>query len=163
MIRFILRVALLLFPLAFVTNSAYGAQTSLEAYEALPMTAEESKIIAKLISTMAEKNVVQLMFEKKDLERKGKRVNCVHPLKFIGTICADPYLKHCIQVVRKSHFKWDNFVDGMKRRLKEEAASNNVLPYIQGLASKLKLDANAMLSYVTREDWEGLVTFITQS
>jgi hypothetical protein len=137
-----------------------GGSVGGDAYQNLPLSSHEAKIITKIITTMAEKNLVQLMFEKRDLERKGKRINPVHPMKFIGYVFADPYLKHCLGQIRKSHFKWDNFIDGYSGRMKEENANNNLMPIVPGFSKALGADPEAVKEFIKNQDWEGLVRFL---
>jgi hypothetical protein len=143
-----------------VSPSVQQPAAVIDPFEALPLSAEEEKIISRIFITMAEKNVVQLLFEKKDLEKKGKRINPVHPLRLLCYLFSDPYLKRCMNIVRKSHFKWDSFVSGLSRRLKEEAGNDNLAKHVPSFSKKLNVDPNQVMKYIQNRDWEGLARFL---
>ncbi|MGE5196064.1 MAG: hypothetical protein ACM3JI_01890 [Anaerolineae bacterium] len=126
----------------------------------LPLDEVEKRIISKLIRTMAEKNIIKLAFEKRSLEKKGKRINHVHPLRFLAFIFGDPQLKSCMHQIRKSSFKWDHFVDGLAKRLKEESENNTLLPYLPGFCNYLNLNIADVASIVHNHHWESLVRYL---
>jgi hypothetical protein len=109
------------------------------------------------MKTIGEKNVWGLLFKKKEVEKLGKRVNHVHPMRFISFILADEKMKKWLRAVRHSSFKWDHFIDGFSDRMKEEHAKNNVTHYISGMAHQLNADPNLITSYIEDRDYEGLV------
>ena len=123
----------------------------------LPLPEREQRLIYDVIKTMGDKNVIQLLFEKKSLERKGKRINHVHPMRFIGFILSNNKLKHSLREVKTSSFKWDHFIDGFAKRMKEEASRDNLNPYIPGFAQLLGANPEQVQYYINRKDWEGLV------
>jgi len=66
-------------------SSAQTFQASGEdLFLALPIDDNEKKIISSIITTMAEKNVIKLGLMRRTLEKKGKRIHHVHPLRFLG-------------------------------------------------------------------------------
>lgn len=132
-------------------------EKQIDYYSQLPINGEEKKIISKLVVTLAENNVFKLLFEKKKLEKLGKRINHVHPMKFLGTILGDPRLFHCLREIRKSTFKWEGFMDGLVRRMNEELSHNNIEKYIPGFASFVNKDPNKIQEFIERRDFEGMV------
>ena len=139
-----------------------AAPTAKDPYETLPISVEEKQKIGRILMTMAENNVFKLLFEKKYLERLGREVNHVHPLRFIGTVFSDPRLVHCMFQIRKSGFKWDGFIDGFRDRLVEEIRANNVNTYLPGLAKALNVSSEDLLAYVRYKDAEGLVLYLME-
>jgi hypothetical protein len=132
-------------------------EKQVDYYSQLPINGEEKRIISKLVVTLAENNVFKLLFEKKKLEKLGKRINHVHPMKFLGTILGDPRLFHCLREIRKSTFKWEGFMDGLVRRMNEELSHNNIEKYIPGFAAFVHKDAKQIQDYIDRRDFEGMV------
>jgi hypothetical protein len=120
----------------------------------------EKKIIAKIITTMAKKNLIQLAFEKKSLEKNGRRINHVHPLRFIGYAFSDPELKLCMREIKKSNFKWDNFVEGYARRMKEESNANNMIQHLRGFTRLVNGDEDTITQLVQRRDYDGLARYL---
>jgi hypothetical protein len=140
-------------PLFFI-NTPPG---HIELFYQLPLDEKEQKLIYELIKTIAEKNVWGLLFKKKEVEKLGKRVNHVHPMRFMGHILADPKLRKWLKDIRHSVFKWDHFIDGFADRMKEEHANNNLVHYVPGMAHLLHADPNQMMAYIENRDYAGLV------
>jgi len=133
------------------------------AYEALPITEEEKEKIGKIFITMSENNVFQLLFERKYLQRLGKEINHVHPMRFLGTAFSDRRITSAIRNIKRSMFKWDGFIDGFAERLNEEYMANNINQYVDGLAEALRVDKNRMQALINKKDFEGLVIYLMNS
>ncbi len=129
-------------------------------YALLPISKDDAETIWKIIDTVANNNPIKLAFKKNDLERKGQKVNHVHPLKFLGTIFSDPHLKACMTEIEDSYFKWNGFIGGLAGRMNEEYTRNNLLPYIQGFCQAVKANPEKVREYVLKRDWEGLVRYL---
>ncbi len=141
--------------------SAYFQQNGgNDLFYQLPLVDWEMKTIHKIISTMAEKNVFQLALEKKTMEKKGKKIRHVHPLRFIGYTFNDPYLKKCMNEIKKSIFKWHSFVEGFGERMHEEHHRGNLNSYVPGFAAMLRVNENKVYEYINKKDWEGLVKYL---
>ena len=123
----------------------------------LPLTDEDKKNIRYIVTTMAEKNVIQLLLEKKTLEKKGDQIQPVHPLRFAGYVLTDPVLKRSMKVVSKNSFKWDGFLTGYEKRLKEERRAGTLDCYVPGLADLLEVDRSVIQRYINQENYGGLI------
>ena len=132
---------------------------SIEQYNQLRLTDSDKKHIKKIITTMAENNVFQLILDKKSLEKKGKQIRPVHPLRFLGFICSDNYLRKCLHSISKNHFKWSSFVDGFKDRMKEESKKGQLLPYVPGFSSQVNTNPSVVEEFIKRGDYEGLMKY----
>ncbi len=129
-------------------------------FNQLPLHDWEKQTIAHIVTTMAEKNVFQLLLEKKDMEKRGKRINHVHPLRFIGYVCSDLKLKRSLRLVRKNTFKWDGFIDGFAGRMREESGRNNLIRFLPGFAELVGVEPSDIMPYIQRLDCDGLVRFL---
>ncbi len=126
----------------------------------LPLHDWEKQTIAYIITNMADKNVFQLLLEKKDMERKGKKINQVHPLRFIGYVCSDLRLKRFLRLIKKNTFKWDGFIDGFSGRMREEASRGNLQRFVPDFAAQVGVDPVDIMPFIQRVDCDGLVRFI---
>lgn len=131
-----------------------------DPFLSLALTEVEQRTIAFIIQNMADKNIFELALEKRKMEEKGKQINHIHPLRFIGCIFSDYELTKAIKKVRKSSFKWDAFLDGFVKRMKEEHSKNNLLPYVSGFAKAVNVLEEKVLYYVQKKDWEGLIDYL---
>jgi hypothetical protein len=140
--------------LSHTNSNSYGTR---EDFEQLPLSETDKKIIRKIISNMGEKNVFQLLLDKKDMEKMGKQIRNVHPLRFIGYILSESSLRRHLTTVSQSHFKWTGFMDGFKDRMKEEAKKGQLMPYLAGLCQLLNVAPSSVAGYIQRGDYEGFV------
>lgn len=129
----------------------------------LPLEDWEKKIIRKIVLTMANKNVFQLLLEKKTMEKRGRDINHVHPLRFMGYVFSDPELKRGMAMIRKSHFKWHGFIDGFSRRIREESKKDNLLRYVPGFCQTVQMSPNQVIGYLEEGDWEGFVKVLIEN
>jgi hypothetical protein len=136
------------------------AISQLDLYYGLELTEGEKRIIYKLITTMAEKNPLMLGLEKKSLDKKGKKIHHIHPLRFLGYIFSDPHLRNSMREIKKSYFKWNAFINGLSRKMREESSHNNLAPYIDGFSEHLHIDKSRVTHYIQEREWEALVRFL---
>lgn len=132
------------------------------AYQQLSISVTDKQNISSILTTMAENNVFKLLFQKKRLEKLGRDINHVHPIRFLGTVFSDQRLIHCMYEIRRSTFKWDGFLDGFSQRFKEEVKAGNVKPYIPGFAAALNIKAEDIQAYINYNDFEGLVIYLME-
>ena len=132
----------------------------LGSYDELIITAEARGKIEELLQTMAENNVFQLLFLRKRLEKIGREIDFVHPMRFIGTVFSDPRLVRYMREIRKTSFKWDGFVGGFGKRFKAEIKANNVNDYVPGLAKLLGIKEGGIRIYIEHKNFEGLVLYL---
>ncbi len=129
----------------------------------LPLVDWEKKIIAHIVSNMADKNVFELLLEKRDMESKGRQIHHVHPLRFMGYVFSEPRLKRHMKAIKKNPFKWDGFINGFAARMREEGARNNLTRFIPGFAEHLQIDPAEVGPFIQRGDSDGLVRFLIGS
>jgi hypothetical protein len=127
-----------------------------ESFYAL-LTDREKRFIKAIVSTMAEKNIFQLALERRTLEKKGDKVHHVHPMRFLGFILADPDLKDGLKSIKKSSFKWDAFVSGFGKRMKEEYGNGNLYQHVPGFAQQVGASPENIYPFLDKKDWDGLV------
>ncbi len=123
----------------------------------LPLSDEDKITIRQIVTTMADKNVIQLLLEKRSMEKKGDKIQPVHPLRFAGYVLTDPMLKRCMKAVSKSTFKWKGFIDGYEKRIKEERRAGTLDCYVPGLADLLEVDRSVVQRYINQENYGGLI------
>jgi hypothetical protein len=133
-----------------------GADATAPFYQ-LPITEKEKRMIRVIITTIAEKNILQLAFVKRSVEKKGKKIEHIHPMRFMGYILSSSELRTCLRTIKKSTFKWDAFIDGFSRRMKEEYSNNNLYIYVPGFCQQIGGNQEVVTRYIQKKDWEGLV------
>jgi hypothetical protein len=140
-------------PILLIENMPPGT----EPFYQLSITDKEKRLIKIIVNTMAEKNILQLAFIKRTMEKKGKKIEHVHPMRFIGYILSNSELRSSLRTIKKSSFKWDAFIDGFSRRMKEELGNNNLYVHIPGFCHQVGADPDQVTHFIQKKDWEGLV------
>ncbi len=136
------------------------AQFLEDGFHQLEISQTDKKLISYIISSMAEKNMFQLGLQKKSLEKRGKQIEHVHPLKFLSFLFSQPHLRQAMQEIRTNYFKWNGFMDGLSKKLDSEANAQDLLPYVEGFATSLNVDSRRVAYYLEKKDWEALVVFL---
>lgn len=132
-------------------------EAEVDYFQLLPLSSSEKDKISYIITNMAKKNIFELAFIKGRMEDTGKQVHHVHPLRFIGYIFSEPKLKTYMRKIRKSSFKWDAFMDGFGKKMKEEGGKNNLLIYVPGFAKQVHANPEKVTFFIQQKDWEGLI------
>lgn len=140
--------------------SATGMEAPNSYFYQLPLHESEKEIIYKIVDTMARDNVIKLGLKRKSMEKKGRRIRQVHPLRFLGYVFSDPHLHQCMREISRSSFKWNGFIDGYKERIREENAQGNLLRYVHEFAELVHRDENEITRIIHNHDWEGLVRYL---
>lgn len=136
---------------------ASQTEGSVHSFYELPLSEEDRRNIDFIISTLSQENLVQLTLSKKALEKKGKKIERVHPLRFIGYVLSHSELKQALRHIRKSSFKWDHVIHGFSRRMKEEKSHHNLHAHIPGFSHQVGCSEELVHRYIQHKDWEGLV------
>jgi hypothetical protein len=134
-----------------------AAEAEVDYFQLLPLTDADRNRITYIISNMGKKNVFELAFIKGKMEEKGKQIHHVHPLRFIGYIFSSPELRSYMRKIRKSSFKWDAFMDGFSKKMKEEGGKNNLLIHVPGFAKQVNANPDKVTYFIQHKDWEGLI------
>jgi hypothetical protein len=111
------------------------------------------------VTTLAENNVFQLLLDKKSIEKRGKMIRPVHPLRFLGYIVSDSQLRRSLSSIKKSYFKWKNFVEGFEDKMKDMAHSGELMPYVKGFSEVTGMDPQTVTKYLQDKDYEGLMKY----
>lgn len=137
-----------------------GEEFEATVFDELPLLEKEEATIQKLMHTLAISNIPKLIWKQKELEKMGRSINHVHPLKFLCCIISNPILRSDLQEVHRSFFKWRGFVDGFRRRMTEEFYKGNLKKFLPGFCDTLDVKVEVVEHFVDHRDWEGLIKAI---
>lgn len=135
-------------------------EAQVDLYATLPINEGEAQLIYEIIDIMATHNLAKLLLKKSEMEKRGKKVHHVHPIRFLGTVFTNPYLKKCMAEIMDSFFKWDGFISGLSERLDEEYQKENILPYVPGFCQAVKANPDQVRFYIQKRKWEDLVIYL---
>jgi hypothetical protein len=109
---------------------------------------------------MGEKSKLSLLFQQGHLRELGSTINHVHPLKFLGTIFKDPYLKSCMMIVWNDSFKRNGFMEDLGPALDRESDKGKLAALIPDFATEVAIDAESIKPFFDSRDWNGFVQFL---
>lgn len=133
------------------------------SFYSLPLHQWEKKIIEKIVSSLAEKTLAQLLIDRKEMEKRGDQIRHVHPLRFMGYVLHDSYLKGCLSQFKNSSFKWSSFIDGFVQKMREEMVKDNVIKHLEGFCDYLKVDLEKVTEFVINGQFENLIYFLMEA
>lgn len=133
------------------------------SYFQLECTEQDKANIYEIISTMAEKGKLSLLFQQSYLREIGAQINHVHPLKFLAVIMKEPYLKSCMSYIWDDYFKRNGFMDGIAPALSREAEKGKLEFHLDEFAKDVGLPKEHIKAYFDVHDWENLVLYLIQS
>lgn len=143
----------------FVRGDDQGSTlcSAIDAYYALPLTERQEREITTIVHAMGRDSIGKLLWKKKDLERMGRHIDNVHPLRFLGFIFKRPDLAEDVRTFRHSFFTWNQFIGGCKRKLILNNRTNNLKKYVPGFCHELGIDQKVIMHKINERDWDGLV------
>jgi hypothetical protein len=71
---------------------------------------DEFQKIDYIISTLAEKPLLKLLWEKNELKQEGEKIEHIHPLKFLLTVFENDNLNESFKKLSKRSYVWDEFL-----------------------------------------------------
>lgn len=119
--------------------------------------------IYEIISTVAEKNKLSLLFQQNYLREKGAQIAHVHPLRFLGVIFSDPHLKTCMFYIWDDYFKRTSFMADLAAALTREADKGKLHPYLSDFCKEVGAKPESVKMFFDLRDWENFVLSLIQS
>ena len=134
-------------------NQIYAA-----SYEQLSYTPADKADIVNLLETLSTYSTLGLLGERTRLNELGKRIEHVHPLKFLEIIFTDEHLTSCLREVESSFFKRISFMGGLEKSFKAKEKLGEVEPYLQDFSKAIKVTTESLQPFFKDQNWRGLVS-----
>ena len=134
-----------------------------ESYTSLAITDKEAKAIREIVTILGKPRwgkYLYLAAKTFYLREKGEEANDVHPLRFIGYICADAKLKDYLGNIKDDSWIWPQFIGPLGESLEKKAKNQVLAPYIQGFADELHVDPKRVEVYIDEKNFDGLVDYL---
>lgn len=131
------------------------AQAATDPYST-PLRQQDEENIRYIINTLANSSYFGLLSKQGSLERAGKAVDHVHPMRFVAFIFSDPQLRNNVR--RISGIPWGRFVNDMGNSLSKASQSGAIDEnVIDNFASTVQVDKNWVDGMVRAQNWQGLM------
>lgn len=140
-----------------VTNTD---ESLLIPYNQIPVTETEEKLVWELIDKLGNKSLPGLLFVKSRMDKIKEKIQHIHPLRFLGTIFSDPYLKKCMAKAFTKGAVKSRFLAELGDNFFKEFGTNNVYPLVPGFCKKVGADADEVNNFIQAGQWEALVEYL---
>ncbi|MGA8163881.1 MAG: hypothetical protein WB791_02515 [Waddliaceae bacterium] len=130
-----------------------------------PLNKNEVKDIHFILKILATKSLVSLLSYKSQLEKKGKRIDHVHPLQFLFAVFTDEEMKmHMYNLEKKRGWVWRDFMKGLSGSLQDESEIGNMKDsYVEDFANKLRIPVKLISGSIASCQWGALVKTLINS
>lgn len=127
-----------------------------------PVTKSEKKDIHYIITTLARDSLISIGTSESSLKKAGKRINHIHPLRFLIIAFSDEELKAGVHGIRdRTSWISNGFFDGIGKSFSEEKAKQNLKPeFIKDFANILQVDINAITPFIQQSKWKDFINFL---
>lgn len=134
------------------------------SYSALPLSDKEALAIKEIVTTLGKPRwgkYIYLAAKTFHLKGKGVEAEQVHPLRFLGFICADSKLRDYLKNIKDDSWVWPQFIGPLGEALGKKAKDKTLTPYLRGFAEELCVDQNRVEAYINENNFDGLVDYLT--
>jgi hypothetical protein len=129
----------------------------------LSVSPDKGKVIEEIITTIGKTSVLSLGFKQGHLKALGKQLSGIGPLQFLAYIFSHEELTNHMKSIRKSSFKWNGVIDGLKGNLTKEADSNVLFSQLPGFAKVVQADYAALEKRAKDRNWDEFVAVIVHA
>lgn len=134
----------------------------------LKLTRNEQRDISELINTLGDCcskgkffALPALAYNTPKLKQLEDRIKNVHPLIFLGYICAKKsVIKKHLPTILQLHLTKVEFVKNLKNNIQKELSKNNLTPHIPALAKKVGKEEKKILAYIEENEIEKLIRYV---
>lgn len=124
---------------------------------ALALSNDEQQKICTLIQTLGG-SWWNLIRNKAEVQRIGREIDHVHPLKFLACIFGHPTLPKDMDAIKASALTWNPFIKGVTEKMQRDATT--LAAHQLAFAQSLNVNPADIQPYFNSCDWEGLVKFL---
>ncbi len=124
-----------------------------------PLTEQEKKDIAFIVTTLADKSLVSILARRGDLNAAGDRINEIHPFHFLGYIFSTEKLKVAARNIRRrGGIVWKNFSSGVVDTLTEESRKGSLTKAdFDAFISTIKIDPMKVYPDFEAKNWQNFL------
>ena len=123
------------------------------------LTGVEQEAISYILNCLADDSIFTLGVKTVELKRRGKQIEHVHPLVFLGFIASSPHLQEKFHKVAERRFTWKPWVDGFVGNMRLYTEKGEMLDYFPGFCYHTGADPMAVRAFLKQQDYEGLMRY----
>jgi hypothetical protein len=124
---------------------------------------DAKKSLAYIIDILANESILGIGKERKELQRRGDKLEWLHPLQFLEIIFTDEKNKAGFEKIntRKEHLSWlginvkEGFYAGIIRGMQDEYENDNLLPWVDDFATTLGVNNKVKKALIEKIEEKG--------
>jgi hypothetical protein len=153
--KFFIQLALTVASLTFCAQDVQAIERDYFA----PVTEGEMIDINYVVNTLGVGTFTSILKARSNLKEAGRRIEHVHPLRFLMTVFTDDTLKVSMRLMQKRNWIWSEFMGGLHKRMDEEASRYNMQEsFVLDFASQIGIDKDVIYPLVYYNQWDALVS-----
>jgi hypothetical protein len=125
------------------------------------ITASEKKDISYVVNMLGIGSLSKIAQSKSLLKSAGKRIDHIHPLRFLQCIFSDEKMTASMHAMQGRSWIWKEFIEGLDASLNEESARDNLLPeQIADFAANLKVQGDRIIPTINAKLWNKFISIL---
>lgn len=119
-----------------------------------PLSHHEQETIHYVLTTLANKPLLSLPSHRSSLEEAGKRIEHIHPLKFLQHAYSDEELKVCMGVIQGRCLVWKEFITNFSASFQSEVKKGNLTSdHLHHFADTVAIKIDLIMPHAEKSDW----------
>ena len=122
---------------------------------------EEKAIIADVIHKLATLHEFTLLRKKSDLDKTGKKIDHIHPLRQLLCVLTDETVKADFRKMSKRSLVWKSYAEKLGEVLALEADKGNLTNWqMEDFAATLQISPDMTRSYLSQRRWRTFLDWL---
>jgi len=114
-----------------------------------------------IIRTLSTTPIPLLLLKRNELDRKGRDLDAVHPLKLVKELFTDEKLKVGIRTMKKKKRVWTEWITGLSVSLDLAADQENITKEMaEDLGRAIDLDPQHFWAQIQKRDWKRFMNIL---
>lgn len=128
-----------------------------------PVTSSEKADIRFIFTTLGHGSLLKIAKESSTLKKTGKRIDHLHPFRFLMCIFTDEEIKAGIHAARTRGWIWGECFAGIRDTLESEANCDNLKQeFINDFAGKVGVNADLISPLLANRQWSQFVDVLLE-
>ena len=131
-----------------------------QSFHHLPINQEDMRNTYRLIHSLGTLSWYELLWQKREIESIGDKVDHLHPFRFLALIFRDPHLRECMKNIYSSSLKWHRFLKGLSEKMDKRSKAGELIPQLPGFCHVTDTDYDCVKPFIEKRDWEGFLKYM---
>ena len=121
----------------------------------------EKRDIAFIVNTLGMNSLLKIADNKATIKKAGKRVEHIHPLRFLLVVFTDEEMKASFHSLVGRSWVWSDFFAGLRDSFETETNNINMRPeFINDFAANVGIDVSLISSDLANRQWEQFINVL---